>query len=96
MDEFDEPLPSWAISKSNGCYMEIGAQLRTRDGRKIGNAVVVSVDEAGAIIVTDAGSRMPLTESELEGLFYPPEWINDLNSFPGIKAMKNRKEKYVY
>jgi len=76
-----ELIPSWAERTSDGTYMEEKAQLCTRDGRKIGNAVVVKTyysEDIGrevAVCVTDVGNTLIFTERELEALFYPPKYI---------------------
>ena len=79
----DYPLPFWAISRSNGNYMDIGAQLRTRDGRRCGNAFVNNLRDRPPLgiiadVVTDAGSSFSMTLSELEEAFYPPIYIMNL------------------
>ena len=91
MDNLNNDLlmPKWAIRKSNTTfldlsYSEIGAQLLTRDGRKTGNAFVNSLKMHKHVdmfveIVTDAGSKVTLTIGELKELFYPPEYIMDIN-----------------
>lgn len=38
-------LPEWAIGKAGGLYL-IGAQLPTRDGRRMGNAHIIDVGES--------------------------------------------------
>lgn len=74
-----EPLPSWAVSKATGNYMEAGAQLSTRDGRRIGNAFVLSSSDSIALCVTDIGRAIKLNEKELAELFHPPIYIMNLN-----------------
>jgi hypothetical protein len=61
----------------SGNYMQAGARLPTRDGRKMGNALVTRVAKHPVLgeiaeVVTEAGNYMELTEKELAGLFYPP------------------------
>lgn len=67
----------FGLYKSDG--IEEGSQLLTRDGRKVGNAHVSgpSQEKYGKTvwpILTDFGNEMLLTESEINELFYPPEW----------------------
>lgn len=74
------PIPDWAIGLSEGNYMEVGAQLCTKDGRKTGNAYVHNITEHEklgqlATVVTDVGSIMQLTHSELKSMFYPPQYV---------------------
>lgn len=72
-------MPPWAAGRANGKYMQKKAQLATRDGRKIGNACVVHIGFVNkrqvANIITDMGTRLLLSESELKQLFYPPVWV---------------------
>ena len=80
VDVRDYPLPEWAERFSDGNYMEVGAQLPTRDGRRVGNAFVQGVlqdEQFGklAVVVTDAGNVVRYTEEELRTAFYPPQYI---------------------
>ena len=81
-------LPSWAEKLSDGNHMEEGAQLCTKDGRKIGNAIVVGVTECEnsslndpsepapwARILTDRGHEAWMCVEEMEKLFHPPSYI---------------------
>ena len=74
-------LPYWAEKLSSGSYMEDGAQLSTRDGRRIGNAVIILIynhyglKEEVAVCITDAGNVLRLTNNELKEIFYPPKYI---------------------
>lgn len=77
------PLPNWAVKESDGNYMEVGAQLATRDGRKIGNAYVDCIGPhvplgQVAVVITDIGNKVVMTAAELEELFYPPAYIMDV------------------
>lgn len=80
-EDFEEPLPEWAVRRSKGNYMEVGAQLCTRDGRRLGNAYVRHVRFSElqqmpvADIVTDSGNKATLNLSELKSAFYPPEYV---------------------
>jgi len=77
-------LPEWAdfelLSGTDGYQCQY-AQLLTRDGRRMGNAVITdfSVAKHGlgtlAHVVTDMGNTMRMTRSELEECFYPPRYI---------------------
>ena len=76
----NENLPIWAEKKSDGGYMEIGAQLATRDGRRHGNAFVNDLEDIPGLgmvanVVTDAGSQFKMTRSELISAFYAPRWV---------------------
>jgi hypothetical protein len=76
----DFPLPEWAARRSGGNHMEIGAQLATRDGRRCGNAYVDRLEKHRrlgqvAVVITDMGTTMRLTQRELEELFHPPAYV---------------------
>lgn len=76
----DYPLPDWADKRSDGEYMEVGAQLATKDGRYCGNAFVNKLrnhDELGQVadVITDAGNKTRMTLAELESAFYPPIYV---------------------
>jgi hypothetical protein len=74
-------LPYWADAKLEGEWVQF-AQLQTRDGRRMGNAVILAVDtelwrdkEVDLhIIITDFGNVLRLTAGELETQFFPPKW----------------------
>lgn len=70
-------LPFWASGRASGSYLEINAQLCTRDGRVLGNARVESVDDKGqATIATDVGSILSsYNAKELESMFHKPEYL---------------------
>lgn len=86
--EHTEPMPGWATGAA-ASPMQVGAQLRTRDGRRIGNAVTVGARElfgrTVAVIVTDAGSWANATEQELAELFHPPRWLMRIDDHPGLR-----------
>ena len=89
----EQYLPSWAIKASDGTYMEVGAQLLTRDGRRMGNAYVHSLEfhpELGelAFVITDMGNHCLMTRRELEEMFYPPKYVMD-----PVEARKTRTMK---
>jgi hypothetical protein len=83
-DPGEYPLPHWAERKSDGGYMEAGAQLATRDGRRCGNAYVDRLEKHRrlgqiAVVVTDMGTVMRMTQRELEESFYPPAYVMRLD-----------------
>lgn len=87
------PQPHWAI----GLYenkMCVGAVLLTRDGRRSGNAVAIDVDLdiQVATVVTDFGNTMLLGWTELEEMFYRPNWIMDINTHTGYNKWKANNE----
>lgn len=85
-DDFIEQLPHWAVSSNDGAY-KAGAQLPTKDGRRVGNAVIaeeiVGMSGTCFVVITDAGSYLVLTPNELEELYYPSEFI--VRDIPNIK-----------
>lgn len=93
----DLPRPDWAIASTTS-WVAVGAQLRTRDGRVTGNAVVVDYpvlrhDLVLAEVVTDAGTQFFFTKRELEEFFYQPEWVMAVETAPGIVLRKLREER---
>lgn len=70
-------LPEWAIGFAKGNYKTLGAQLCTRDGRKMGNAFIMSIDD-NYHVMTDMGNVLVLTENEIKELFYPPKYYMDI------------------
>ena len=74
-------LPSWASDQLDGEWVQF-AQLQTKDGRRMGNAVILAVDTVKwgdaevelHTIITDFGNVLRLTEGELETQFHPPKW----------------------
>ena len=84
----DAPAPEWSTGYAKH-ITDVGAQLCTRDGRKIGNAVVLRwpVESHGfqfAEVVTDAGTRLKLTEGELREFFHEPTYLMDPGTAPGL------------
>jgi len=90
-----EFMPAWATGKTKD-YTAIGAQLRTRDGRKIGNAVVIDNNEKdnriSTEIITDIGTRLNLSKEELIELFYEPEWVMDIKQHIGVLHSKKNRQ----
>lgn len=72
---FEHFLPEFVERRSAGDYLVPMTQLCTRDGRRTGNAVIVSVTGRTAFVVTDMGNSMMLTEGELKELFHEPEYV---------------------
>lgn len=84
--EAESQLPEWAISRARGQLVE-GAQLPTRDGRRMGNAHILKivpgiagVPSLNYLILTDAGNTMVMSENELEAQFYPPEYVGEVKA----------------
>lgn len=70
-------LPEWAIGFAKGKYNTPGAQLCTRDGRRLGNAFIMSIDD-NYHVMTDIGNVLVLTENEVKEAFYPPRYYMDI------------------
>lgn len=95
INDFEEPLPHWATRRAHG-ELCVGAQLCTRDGRKTGNAVIVDVTQGSLtdpprpiyVVITDSGTRLILLGSEVEWLYYPPEYVMDVQGHLGVEAWK--------
>lgn len=74
-------LPHWASFRLEGEWVQF-AQLATKDGRRMGNAVILAVDTVKwgdnlvdlHTIFTDYGNVLRLTEEELAEQFYAPKW----------------------
>lgn len=76
----DDRIPDWAIKASS--ELQLGSQLCTRDGRIVGNAHIIEWCPPGIPyhrVLTDAGTKLNLTEREIGELFYPPRWVSDVN-----------------
>ena len=50
--------------------LKINTILETKDGRKIGNAIIVGICAHGFNIVTDYGTKITFSKNEIEELFY--------------------------
>ena len=84
-------LPDWAIDRTDKYC--VGAQLSTRDGRRVGNAVITHnhfPSPSPWEVVTDAGSSMRLNEAELHELYWPPQYIMAVDTSPGVRARATR------
>lgn len=74
-------MPSWASRRVNPDMLETMTHLSTRDGRKIGNAVIFDITFNRAIeetffhVITDACNILSLTYYELGEYFHAPEFI---------------------
>ncbi len=97
--DFTKFMPKWAIGEANG-VLQVGAQLCTRDGRRAGNGVVVSVVEdqwrgyKGTLVevLTDAGATRTLHTAEVFELFYPPEYLMDVATAPGNRGCVGKEQ----
>mgnify|MGYP000035322889 FL=1 len=71
-------LPDWASAPAEGNFFP-SAQLCTRDGRVTGNAVLmwwtIVSGMPAAVVATDAGNVIIVSQDELEEQFYAPEFL---------------------
>lgn len=91
-DAEDYPLPDWAAGRSDGNFMEPGAQLATRDGCRCGNAYVDGIERHEtlgqlAVVITDMGNRFRMTVGELEEAFYPPVYVMNVHEARGRRGV---------
>ena len=97
---WEEPLPDWAVSKSNN-ELEIGLQLFTRDGRRMGNAVIINTYTTTYylplettyevyVVMTDIGNTINMIADEVAGCFIYGDYIMDVDE--AIKARKGGGE----
>ena len=84
-------LPEWATGVSSTPI--IGSQLCTRDGRRMGNAVIVGSEDDNDwgrpmfTCVTDVGTIMKLTALEIEECFHPLHFVMDPARHPGVERL---------
>ena len=72
--------PEWALGPSRG-IVEDGLQLCTRDGRRIGNALVcATLSRDGYLVVTDMGTNLTLCTDEIDELFYRGAWLCEIDT----------------
>lgn len=50
--------------------LKLNTILHTRDGRKIGNAIVIGFDSDRVLIKTDYGNELKLTSDDITELFH--------------------------
>lgn len=94
LDSESSLWPEWVKGRIEDGKIVLGAQLPTKDGRRIGNAVVYALSGTLELngeshyvyeIITDAGSSVKMLEEEIAEAFYPPEWIIDINTHAGVQ-----------
>ena len=50
--------------------MKVNTVLHTKDGRKIGNAIIIGNEGKFNLVKTDYGTETKLTDEEVQELFY--------------------------
>lgn len=75
----DPNMPEWAEGHNPARELQPGAQLLTKDGRRMGNAWALGFDESDGqwCIHTDAGNHVHLNTGEVHEQFYVGEWLCD-------------------
>lgn len=81
----EDMLPPWAKALAHG-ELVVGAQLPTRDGRRMGNAHIVDIGNTNTpngkrvhLVLTDAGNTMLMFADEIQEAFYPPKYVSDVD-----------------
>lgn len=77
-------LPEWAIGLAEG-NLVLGAQLPTRDGRRMGNAHIIKISPQRRglmgllyLVLTDAGNTIMMLDSEVRSAFHDPIYVSDV------------------
>lgn len=82
--EEEYPLPDWAESRNTTGEICLGAQLCTKDGRRMGNARIVGVDRDNPlfpkgsvlwVVRTDVGTEINMLPQEVHGAFWIGKYI---------------------
>lgn len=68
-----------------------GKQLATRDGRKVGNGIIVEILKDEYTVVTDFGTRITFNEKELYKLFYTGYYVPQESVFQKVKNWNERR-----
>lgn len=105
-EEYDEQfkrevLPDWAERYDPSGTLELHRQLCTKDGRRLGNAFIIKIGMTMSIadfkpepcytVLTDAGSKVRMTESEIRDAFYIGEYIAKSYTIPGLRNLKHEE-----
>ena len=93
-----EVLPDWAERYDPSGTLELHRQLCTKDGRRLGNAFITKIGMTMSIadfkpepcytVLTDAGSKVRMIESEIRDAFYIGEYIAKSYTIPGLRNRK--------
>lgn len=100
MEDFnleDMPLPDWAVGYNLAHDLDIGTQLLTKDGRRIGNARIEAIlhkEEPIIFLVrTDIGNTLTPTVREIHELFYIGDYfIKNQGEHNGFGSRKDQPQ----
>jgi hypothetical protein len=88
-------MPRWAVDVNRSYEVVVGAQLCTKDGRRMGNAHVISkahkFEDDYFMVLTDAGNKVNMTEKEIRSTFHISPWISDVEE---VVRKFEREPKY--
>lgn len=92
--------PAWLTGTTND-WTATGAQLCTKDGRAIGNAVMTGDKETRGettfyVIVTDVGTRLTLSEEELKSMFHEPRFTMNVETHPGVLRLAGAEQVHPH
>lgn len=102
-EEYDEQfkrevLPDWAERYDPSGTLELHRQLCTKDGRRLGNAFITKIGKTMSIadfkpepcytVLTDAGLKVRMIESEIRDAFYIGDYIAKSYTIPGLRNLK--------
>lgn len=97
-----EVLPEWAERYDPSGTLELHRQLCTKDGRRLGNAFITKIGSTMSIadfkpepcytVLTDAGSEVRMTESEIHEYFYIGEYISKAYTIPGLRGITHESK----
>ena len=73
----------WIVGTTDG-KLQVGAQLCTLDGRRIGNGFIINIIDHGLleniyIVLTDAGNVIRFTKCEIMEVYHPPQFLGELS-----------------
>lgn len=93
---FEATKPAWLTGMTKS-WTAAGAQLCTKDGRVTGNAVLTGDKKTTNgkvfyVIVTDVGTRLTLSEEELQSMFHQPRFTMNVETHPGVLRLAGAEQ----
>lgn len=84
--------PCWITQKADG-YINIGAELCTKNGRVAANAIVIDVvvqnGQMVMHVISDTGEEVGfLSIKRCKELYYRPNQAMDINRHPGVRLWR--------